>query len=406
MADFASMLYNTGSQVAQSQGAGLPGAVHEGAQLAQHAEELDTQQKALQQKQAELRTTQLGKLYDYLGAAQKYDNAGARNNYLTSGIGFRNALGLSQQDLPDNVIKGMGADENLGRLATLQAGLRSGEYTMNSYNKIVNDPQAFGAVVPTPLDAIKYSSVDADKAAADFVKGQEQLRSAQSRSGAINERTNQSVHQQALNSISPNKGPIKDLLTSQQNLNNAVTNFQKGGATANEFHELQGAVMSNLGIKGTTSAAERAKRLSDSTGIRESEWYQFLTGDTGHVASVLKTSPKLAAQVVGIANLEMQNKKKQAEGLIETNALGHQSFYAARPDLAKDFEATKQAALKQFEQPTMTTSGNDPVAGVRTALMHHSVADVKAHLLQQGKSAADVDKLIKQAQGNTKSAGK
>ena len=151
----------------------------------------------------------------------------------------------------------------------------------------------------------------------------------------------------------------KGLLNTSSNLKNAITNFMSGGATPQEFNELQQAVRSNAGIKGGGGVGEREETYLKSLGINVDKFKQFLTGDP---QSVLKSDPEFAKQIVGVANLELQNKQKQAADRIDQLSRGHKSFYSkpGHEGLADDYNSALDAAKTPFGQPAM---GSAPQSG-------------------------------------------
>lgn len=160
------------------------------------------------------------------------------------------------------------------------------------------------------------------------------------------ESMNLNNHQKALRSITEDK-QLNPLLTSYQNLENAKQNFIKGGATTQEFAELQQAVRSNAGIKGQSGVSERSDTYLKSMGINKDKFMQFITGDP---QSVLKSDPKFAEQILGLVELEQENKRKQAMAQLDKKAAGFKTFYS-RPgmeDYASDFQNTVDQFRSQF----------------------------------------------------------
>lgn len=154
-------------------------------------------------------------------------------------------------------------------------------------------------------------------------------------------------HGQALKSITEDK-QLSPLLQSYQNLENAKQNFMKGGATPQEFSELQQAVRSNAGIKGTSGVGERTETYLHSLGINKDKFMQFVTGDP---QSVIKSDPEFAKQILGLVELEQENKKKQAVAQIDKKATGFKTFYN-RPgmdDYRQDFQNTIDQFKSQFD---------------------------------------------------------
>lgn len=158
-----------------------------GAEIAQHAEQVKMQQVQVQQKQQELEQAKLAKLVDFVKDARNYQNAGDRNRYLKGAVGLRNTLGIRPEVMPDEQIASFGSDENMGRIASLEAAIGRGELTMTDATAIAADPQRFGAVVPIPADAIK-GSPDLNEAQKQFLDRQSTERAAQARAGQAEQR--------------------------------------------------------------------------------------------------------------------------------------------------------------------------------------------------------------------------
>jgi hypothetical protein len=151
---------------------------------------------------------------------------------------------------------------------------------------------------------------------------------------------------------------VNQLITTSNNLENAVQNFKKGGATPQEFQELQQAVRSNAGVKGTSGVDERAETYLNSLGIRKDKFLQFLTGDP---QSVMQSDPKFADQVIQLAELERQNKAKQAKAQMEKKASSHKSFYdkPENRDRAADLQSAIDQQMEQIGGGLLSAPGSE-----------------------------------------------
>lgn len=173
--------------------------------------------------------------------------------------------------------------------------------------------------------------------------------------GLRSDATVQRNHEHALKAINDDH-QLAPLLTTYQNLENAKQNFAKGGATPQEFAELQQAVRSNAGIKGGSGVGERSDTYLRSLGINKDKFMQFLTGDP---QSVLASDPEFAKQILGLVELEQENKKKQAYAQIDKKATGFNTFYH-RPgmeDYHRDFQSTIDQFKDQFGAPQKQEAG-------------------------------------------------
>jgi hypothetical protein len=193
------------------------------------------------------------------------------------------------------------------------------------------------------------------------------------------------VHQKAVDDVSDKNKQVAALQTTYQNLNNAIKNFKQGGATSQEFNELQQAVRSNAGVKGQGGVSERADTYLKSQGLKWQDLEQFWTGDP---KSVMENNPKLAEVILNVANLELENKRSQAKGQLDKSAQKHAGFYEApgHEAYAKDFTNTKNAELSQFD---LDPSGN-PIAPQGLLAQPPPAQDAAAKLarLQQLKAKA------------------
>lgn len=169
MADFASMLYGTAQNAEQNLGAGLPQAVHQGAQLALQKEQLDMQQAKLQQQQQQLQNTKMEKLWDFVGKSANIQNAADRKNYLDMSEGYGNAMGLQ---VPKGAFKALGTDENMQRMSTLQTYMQpgpNGEPPMMSANDAIDlatNPLKRDKFVQLPLTPLEFMNKRPDLSSA------------------------------------------------------------------------------------------------------------------------------------------------------------------------------------------------------------------------------------------------
>lgn len=152
------------------------------------------------------------------------------------------------------------------------------------------------------------------------------------------------LHNQNLAKVN-NDPTATQLINTTNNLQNAMSNFKNGGATPQEFNELQQAVRSNVGIKGTSGVDERSETYLKSLGISKDKLTQFLSGNP---QSVMESDPNFASQIMNVANLEIGNKKQQYQAQVGKLTAGHNSFYSKHPELKADFDAAVQAGNSQM----------------------------------------------------------
>lgn len=367
MADTADLVFNTASQQAQNAGAGLSDAVHSGAQLALQKEQNDIEQAKLQQAQQALQQAKIQKLYDFIGNASKYQNAGDRQNYLKSAIGMRNATGIPAQSIPDDQIMQLGTNENSQRMYTLQTAVNAGQMTPWDAIDLATNPlkaDKFAAVPMTPLEFMGKSP-DLSGSQENFLKQQTQLQSSTGRAEAMQQRNTNTAFDQSLKSVSDSNPNLKALLQSYQNLDNATNNWKQGKQTSQDMHDLQAVVIGNMGIRGSSTGEERAKRLAGSAGISLTEATQYLTGDP---ESVMQTSPKLAEYVLHQAGLEMQNKRSQVDQALDVGTKKISPLIKANPQYMQSVVDTREAFRKQFtprpDAAGATAGGAGPTANI------------------------------------------
>lgn len=186
------------------------------------------------------------------------------------------------------------------------------------------------------------------------LKGGYQVQAGQARIDQSQDRLSQRVHAGALKELQD--PTITQLQTSYQNLATAKNNFVNGGATPQDFAELQQAVRANLGIKGSSGVGERQEDYLKSLGINVDKAKQFITGDPQDVS---KTDPALVHQMMGLVDLEMKNKQGNAAAQISQKVAGHASFYK-RPnnaDIAGDYADAVNQKRAQFGLPTIDQNG-------------------------------------------------
>lgn len=185
--------------------------------------------------------------------------------------------------------------------------------------------------------------------------------------GNTDEARNARIHNDNLKQLDDKYA--QNLLTTYNNLANAKSNFEVGGANANEFHELQQAVRSNLGIKGQSTGVERKDTYLRSLGINAAAMKQFLTSENTDIRSY---SPELVDAVMTMVNNEMDLKRKAVEEHIATKSAGQTAFYS-RPGNAgrkADYQSFINNRFKQFgggqqqnQSPTGQSASQGPKVG-------------------------------------------
>lgn len=155
------------------------------------------------------------------------------------------------------------------------------------------------------------------------------------------------VHKDIINKAKGDKVLVQRL-TQAQNLDNALTAFERGTATPQQFEELQQAVRANMGIKGTSGIAEREATKLNSLGQRGASVLQFLTGNPQDVNKFI--NPAMIEHVKSLVDIERKNIRKQADQRLRAVTAGQGNVYNRRPDLRADLEEAVAAQSSQFEQ--------------------------------------------------------
>lgn len=159
------------------------------------------------------------------------------------------------------------------------------------------------------------------------------------------QRMNESVHQNAINSVTKNTGAEK-ALQSSANLQMALNNFENSGHAHEEFNQLQQAVRANTGISGSSTGVERANAYLNDLGMKGQGYAQFLTGG---IQDVEKSSPEMVDLVRKLAARDITQKQQFAAQQLKPAVTGHVAFYnkPGNEGRKSDFEATVNEKLAQ-----------------------------------------------------------
>ena len=190
MADFASLIYGTAQNVAQSQGQGLAEAYMKGSELALAREQTQQKREQLDSQRQEVQSQKAIKLYEHLEKVKNFKNAGDRNNYLKQALGYRNLLGIPSDQVPDESILALSSDENMGRMYTLGLMVERGELSALEASDLAYNPAKraeFSVVVPTPPE-LMGAATDLSQSQKEALDRQSKERSAALSAGQRNER--------------------------------------------------------------------------------------------------------------------------------------------------------------------------------------------------------------------------
>lgn len=163
----------------------------------------------------------------------------------------------------------------------------------------------------------------------------------QERNNAADER----IHDRVLARLQTNKN-LQTKLAQYQNLQGALANLSQADVkNPNSFEELQQAVRSNLGIKGTSGVSERERTYLNSLGLASDRIAQIVSGKPSEMG---ESGQAFMKHVIQLANIETNNVKQQYGRGLRAVTAGHESFYNDRPKLKKDLENSISAYSGQL----------------------------------------------------------
>ena len=339
-----------------------------GDDLSQYYTTKDDLQNASAEKR---RNTMLGAISDNLSNRQSFGNfflgkmnpqnssantVKALNDQADDGIKQKQALLKQAQEKP--VIElNQQLDDPSSQISDTKRSILGG-----IFQKLGMDTRSLAGMSARELDKVSDSSAalkEEVSANSAYQKTLAMTNMAEARiaaMGAGNPRLaqgDQRIHNANVTKLNSDKN-LNDLFTTSNNLQNAISNFEKGGGSPQEFMELQQAVRSNTGIKGAGGISEREETYLHSLGINKDKFLQFVTGNT---QSVLESDPVFAKQIIGLAKLDLGNKKTQADDLINQLSEGHKSFYNSHEDLKADYDDTIKRARSRIKVPSTEAAG-------------------------------------------------
>lgn len=307
-------------------GSAVVGGMQVGANLAIENQKNQMAQRQLQQKQQELRNAQIDKVYSFIQGAHNYQNAGDRNNYLKNVPAMASALGLPPGTIPPDALNGMGSDENMGRIAALNAQAEANLIKPEDVLKIMGDKEAFAKVSPLPPQAINLGKMATTDAFKDVLARQNAKEVAGIKTGGINERNIVSQHEHALAEISNPNSQVQKALGAAQSITNSYKAFEASGGMGAEFEQFQNQLRLNQGSSAAarSGVAERAKAHAGSLGISAQQYIQMATGQ---VQNVENASPELVKAMKEVGKIETQQITKQADDALTRAEKGRRGFY-------------------------------------------------------------------------------
>jgi hypothetical protein len=153
------------------------------------------------------------------------------------------------------------------------------------------------------------------------------------------ERIDISRHNSILNRL--NSKDINDQLKQIRNLSNAKAQILGGTkVTPQQLHELQQAVRSNLGIKGTGGVDERAATYFKNLGLKIAEVNQFFTAEPSDVNNFGNT--EVLKHLMALVDKEIESVQSGVKKTALKASAGAESMYKKRPDLQSDLDSAIQ----------------------------------------------------------------
>lgn len=140
-------------------GPDLAGSYAKGAELAQHAEQIQQQAKQLEQHQQEIESAKISKVMDAVEKAQQYSGK-AQAQYITKVLpGYVKALGMEKKFPLDNLQFATANDDNLARIGVIKGKVQRGEWTSEQGIRIMLDPIEMAKIdLPTLSDKAAQAS--------------------------------------------------------------------------------------------------------------------------------------------------------------------------------------------------------------------------------------------------------
>ncbi len=160
----------------------------------------------------------------------------------------------------------------------------------------------------------------------------------------LKEKNDFRAHQSNVNKVKQDK-ILTDAAVKSTNLDNIITNVEKTGKiTTNDMADIQSIAIDSMGMKGQSSAAERAERYAKTLGMKASEVLQFLTGTPQDIG---KNNP-LYQRYKDIMAMEIQNYRDRATKRIDFITAGNKSVYKRQPELLGDIDDLKSQFFSQL----------------------------------------------------------
>lgn len=335
---FLNDLIQGGQEVAQSTqvGGGIPQAMQSGLKLAQTAQDLQLQKQQQQENEQKLNQgkfdSSMARLKTYSSMAPEIRKRSRKNMEAQDAT-----IGIPQSAIYDAIdadptfgqqvnmmisnpkfMKSFGADP-AAAINNLQQIASSGYMDEAKKQGLVNQYQDF----------LKEDSKQGNALAVADRRAEATENNTDTRQGRFETTT----HNQVMNKVKTDK-VLNNRLQQMNNLQNAQSAFEQGTATPQQFEELQQAVKSNLGIKGSGGVTERQRTYLESLGIDAAAATQFVSSKPTDIRAM--GADPLIHHVMGLVKAETTNIEKQALQRVDALTAGNESLYSKRPDLKQD----------------------------------------------------------------------
>lgn len=147
------LIQQAGQKIDSNLGAGHAANVAAGAQIVQHAQELQMRRAEHDKKKQELEGAKMEKFVDAIQKGANYEGA-AQNNYFNKVLPrYRDSLGLTEVFPTESLQFATATPENRARLQTLIGQVQNGELNIKEAIAVANDPVAFADVPPFVKEA-------------------------------------------------------------------------------------------------------------------------------------------------------------------------------------------------------------------------------------------------------------
>lgn len=367
MPDFATMLYGGAQQAgANAGGQGVPEAAAKGAELAMEHEKLQMAQAQMQQQREQLQDAKVEKLYGFIQGAHNYQNGADRNAYLQNAYGFAASMGVNPAILPAGMLNGMGSDENMGRIAALNAQVEAHLITPAQVLDIMRDKEALAKVLPLPPESVNIGKMSTTDVLKDVLDRQSREKVGADRASGFNERNIVTTHNKALGELIAPSSPIQKKLGAAQSIENSYQAFLASGGLPQEFEQFQTQLRLNQGATGgRTGVSERAAAHATDLGITAQQYIQIATGQP---QDTRLSSDKLVKAMKDVGSIEVKQIKQQALASIDTASAGYKNFYQEHPDKGADYYGRIDALKKQLGGDSGGLTGDTVQVGAKSYL--------------------------------------